>query len=319
MTRSLLGASAAIASLLLAGLAARPVGAWQDFEEAPRAASAPPEIHVAVLPLVEDLANGDTHARIAATMALRELGPKALPALPLLIDALDDPLVPVRKGAAGALGGIGAEAAPAVPALREALGDPHRFVRSWVAMALFEIGPGARAAGPDLAALLRSDAENLRGRAWAASALPRLDVEPDVAVPALREALLEDPSDEVRSVAALSLQEYGPRAARRGAAMALREALSDPHWKVRGNAACALPAMGEEAEVAISHLVSRLRDATPYVRGCAARSVGELARLTRSYLHELAPLVEDDDAHVRSKAIRALALLRAVGPAPRTP
>jgi HEAT repeat protein len=236
----------------------------------------PPNANAAVIPLLLDLASEEVTARMAAVMAMRELGPVAWPAVPALIEALSDPIVGIRKGAAGALGGIGQAAVSAVPELARALGDPHRFVRSWAAMALYEIGPAARPAAADLVRMLKTDAENLRGRSWCASALPKIGTDPNLAVPALIRALSEDPSEEVRAVAVLSLESYGLEAAQRGATRSLMDALLDPHWKVRGNAACALPKMGSDAEVAISPLETALRDETEYVRNCAERALAEL-------------------------------------------
>lgn len=236
----------------------------------------PPNANAAVMPLLAGLDGEDVSARLAAVMAMRELGPVAWPAVPALIEALSDPIVGIRKGAAGALGGIGPAAVPAVPELARALADPHRFVRSWAAMALYEIGPGAEPAAADLVHMLETDAENLRGRAWCASALPEVRAHPDLAVPALARALSEDASEEVRSIAVLSLEKYGLEAARRGATRFLMDALLDPNWKVRGNAACALPEMGAEAEMAVSRLEGARRDDTPYVRDCAARALAEL-------------------------------------------
>jgi HEAT repeat protein len=239
-------------------------------------ADEPPHANAAVYPLLNDLANPDPSMQISAAMSLRELGPVAWPAVPALIDALSDPHIGVRKSAAGALGGIGPVAKDAVPSLALALQDSHRFVRSWAAMALYEIGPASRAATPQLIELLRSDAENLRGRSWSASALPRIEADPAVAVPALLEALARDPSEEVRAVAVLSLEAYGAESANRGAALGLIEALSDAHWKVRGNAACALGALGIRDDRSLSALAVSLGDSTPYVRNCAERSLGEL-------------------------------------------
>lgn len=267
-----MGASGfALVTLLLILLAAGPIGAVQEVigDEPPHAGSA-------LFPLLEDLASEDATVRISAVMAIRELGPIAWPAVPALTEALSDPVMPVRKGAAGALGGIGPAAEASVPALRGTLADPHRFVRSWAAMALYEIGPAAGSAAPDLIDMMESDASNLRGRAWCASALPRIEADPDLAVPALRRALAGDASEEVRAVAVLSLQKYGSEAAQREGTRALLDALSDPHWKVRGNAACALPEMGKDAEIALSQLVGALRDVTPYVRGCAEQAIQRL-------------------------------------------
>ncbi len=267
----------------------------------------PPHAGSAVAPLLKDLDDPDPARRIAAALALRELGPLAWPAVPPLIEALGDPHMGVRKSAAGALGGIGPDAAAAVPALEETLGDPHRFVRSWAAMALYEVGPPARPAAPRLAQLLAGDVENLRGRSWAASALPAVEADADLAVPALSAALRDDPSEEVRAVAVLSLERYGPRAAERGATLSLMEAMRDPHWKVRGNAACALPKLGRDAATpGLARLAAALSDTAPYVRGCAARSLGELGPRAAEYIRDLEALLRDDDTHVQRRAREAL-------------
>jgi HEAT repeat protein len=56
----------------------------------------------------------------------------------------------VRNAAAYNIAGMGPAAAPAVPALIEALDDPEASVRFPVTVALGEIGPGAAAAVPKL-------------------------------------------------------------------------------------------------------------------------------------------------------------------------
>ncbi len=271
----------------------------------------PPHASAAVYPLLEDLMSDDPSVRTGAAMALRELGPVAWPAVPALIEALSDPIVGVRKGAAGALGGIGPAAAAAVPALTGKLTDPHRFVRSWAAMALYEIGPAAEPATANLIQMMASDSQNLRGRSWCASALPKIGADPDLAVPALTRALADDASEEVRSVAVLSLEKYGVEAARRGAMLSLVDALSDRPWKVRGNAACALPEMGDETGLAVSRLAGALHDDAPYVRGCAAQALGEIGPAALEVAHELELLLEDEDDHVRNRAVQALTRLRA--------
>jgi HEAT repeat protein len=265
-----------MATVVLSVVFAGSVGATQEV-----IGDEPPNANAAVFPLLEDLTSGDVTARIGAVMALRELGSVAWPAVPALVEALSDPVVGVRKGAAGALGGIGPAAESAIPELMLALSDPHRFVRSWAAMALYEIGPAARPATADLVHMMENDVENLRGRSWCASALAKLKADPDLAVPALARALSDDPSEEVRSVAVLSLEAYGMEAARRGATRSLMDALLDSHWKVRGNAACALPEMGPDAEMAISNLEVALRDETEYVRDCAARALAALSSRNR--------------------------------------
>ncbi|HEB89121.1 MAG TPA: HEAT repeat domain-containing protein [Deltaproteobacteria bacterium] len=266
----------------------------------------PPDANAAVMPLLRQYATGDLPDRMVALMAMRELGPVAWPAVPVLVEALEDPVMGIRKAAAGALGGIGPAAASAVPALTAALSDPHRFVRSWAAMALDEIGPMARSATGALLRMLEGDRENRRGRAWCASALAKVEADPDLAVPALLRALREDPSEEVRSVAVLSLEHYGREAGCRFAIRGLVDALDDPHWKVRGNAACALPEMGAEASRIASDLARALHDEAPYVRGCAVRALAEVDPGSAATIRAIEGLLDDPDEDVRREAARAL-------------
>ncbi len=252
-------------------------------------------------PLVRALHSADPQMRATAGKALRELGVGARGALPDLIAALADEYQQVRAGAAAALGGIGPEARTAVHALRYTLYDEHRFVRSWGALALAEIGRDAYYAAPDLIRMLATDRANLRGRAWCADALPRVEAAPELAVPALT-AALQDESHEVRSVAVLSLEKYGEPA--RSAVPALTRALQDEHWNVRGNAACALGDLGGEAQV--PDLITALEDEAPYVRGCAAEGLGELGPLASHALPYLVEATRDPDEHVRQRASQAL-------------
>ena len=76
-----------------------------------------------------------------------KIGPEAKEAVPVLIDALKDENIYVRRRAALVLVKIGPEAKAAVPALIDALKDKDKDVRSNAAEALGEINtPEARKA-----------------------------------------------------------------------------------------------------------------------------------------------------------------------------
>ncbi len=92
--------------------------------------------------------------------------------------------------------------------------------------------------------------------------------------------------------------------------LTLVDALLDRHWKVRGNAACALPKMGDDTGLAVSRLAGALRDETPYVRGCAAQALGEIGPAALEVAHALEPLLEDENDDVRNRVEQALARLR---------
>ncbi len=81
--------------------------------------------------------------RLQAIHALQERMNEKEAVLPVLIEALKDENVYVRRDAAKALGQFGAEAGEAVPALRERLRDKEPSVRKAAAAALKQIDPVA--------------------------------------------------------------------------------------------------------------------------------------------------------------------------------
>ena len=85
------------------------------------------------------------------------IGPPAAPAVPALIDALQDPESRTRAPVAFALGQIGPNASNAVPALTRALSDEWWYVRENAAIALGKLESNAAAAIPALARLAEGD------------------------------------------------------------------------------------------------------------------------------------------------------------------
>ncbi|HEY6948958.1 MAG TPA: HEAT repeat domain-containing protein [Gemmatimonadales bacterium] len=100
--------------------------------------------------------------------------PKGGPAIPMsqMIADLKSDAPYTRNGAAYELAHLGPKAAPAVPALIQALQDPAASVRYPVTIALREIGPAAEAAVPALAKVAEEDLND----EVAASALQALRV-----------------------------------------------------------------------------------------------------------------------------------------------
>lgn len=127
-----------------------------------------------------------------------------------LLDVLANGGAEARIGAAGAIGARGTEAAIAVPALIENLEyvGPYQ-VRKAAANALGRIGSEASPAISGLIVILQNDNEVVHARRTVALALGRIgDLS---AVPALAEALYEEPldtvSDGATKQAALALEQ----------------------------------------------------------------------------------------------------------------
>jgi len=200
------------------------------------------------LPLLKRLlSRGNQDLDLVTFEVIRQIGP---PAIPLLVDLLRDPRVPLRRGAvdvlidfaprtesiqaalrralrdedsevardaARALGALGAKAGPSVGALVEALSHEEPHVRIYAAEALASIGPAAAAATADLARAVRDPIPGVR---WAAcEALASIGPAASSAVPQLIRAL-DDEFLYVRIFAAGALGSIGP------AARAAREALT---------------------------------------------------------------------------------------------
>jgi 3-methyladenine DNA glycosylase AlkC len=215
-----------------------------SISDCPRAAGAPflrvwPEALVDGLghlwgphSLIQALEDEELEVRRSAALALGEMGPAAVDAVPALIRALEDENVFVRRDAADALGDIGPGAVEAVPALIQALGDENDYVRMAARYALRNIGPEAV---PVLIEALGD--ENSKVRLCAADALGAIGPEAKEAVPALIQAL-GDEEVYVRGAAAVALGVIGPEA--KEAVPALIRALEDENVFVRRDAAGAL-------------------------------------------------------------------------------
>jgi hypothetical protein len=67
--------------------------------------------------------------RIYAAFDLGELGPKAAPAVPILVNSLHDSSKHVRRASVKALAKIGPPACGALPEMRKSINDKDKFVR----------------------------------------------------------------------------------------------------------------------------------------------------------------------------------------------
>jgi HEAT repeat protein len=125
---------AALACAELGPLAAPAISALSNFTRDPILAA--PSIHALAmigsqnfLILTNCLLDGIAPAREMAAGVLRHTQPRTKP-LPVLLQALRDPLPSVRANAASSLGYLGAEPASTVPALIACLDDSNHVVRA---------------------------------------------------------------------------------------------------------------------------------------------------------------------------------------------
>ena len=231
--------------------------------------------------------------------AIEKLGKIGKPAIPALIEALQDQNLLVRRSASQVLAKIGH---PAIPDLAKALNNPDAGVRSSAASALGGIGPEAKTAVPKLIFLLKDREANVRGSA--ASALGSIGVEAKTAARPLV-PLLKDREASVRSSAAYALDRIGAEA--KDAVQDLVPLLKDSDVGVRRDAAYALGRIGAEAKTAVPQLVPLLTNSDLGVRRTATYALEGIGAEAKAAVPQLIALLkEDSDANVRRNAAYAL-------------
>ena len=128
----------------------------------------------AVPALSEALQHTADAVRVEAAYALAQIGNAAEAVIPTLIEGTKDDNVEVRRYLAEAFGSIGPDAAPAVPALIDMLdNDEDKQARFESALALAQIGPAANDAVPILEKALRDPDRYVRDNSI--HALKRID------------------------------------------------------------------------------------------------------------------------------------------------
>lgn len=276
--------------------------------------------------LIDQLNKGDFLVKLKALQGLRNLGEKARPAIPLLIQMIEDenPTIPgasaavdvgtissvgdasscIRCSAAATLGTIGPEARSAIPTLIGKLKDRDRFLRSASAKALAGIGVKEdRIVSAIKETLGEPDAYI---RIAMAEALADLEPGSKVAISTVTNVLLNDKDAGNRFSAALSLTRTKSSWIQL-AIPALITALIDPDGSVREQAAYALGEHCEEAAIVVPALIDRLNvDKQSTVRQYAAQALGEFGPEAKQAIPSLTRAVKDTDPDVRILAAQSL-------------
>ena len=175
----------------------------------------------------------DYLAKRDACVGLAQMGPKARPAVPALVEALEA-LLARGEQACVALGKIGPTARVALPSLQKALTNSSPTCRREATLALSAWGLGV--IGALVASLRDPQSANRRN---AAVALGLFGDEAREAVPALA-VLLKDPDVSVRQAALASLHSLAPQLAATHALPVLMAGLKDANFMNRRAACVAL-------------------------------------------------------------------------------
>jgi HEAT repeat protein len=158
----------------------------------------------AVPDLIDALQDKDEEVRIWAACALGEFGPNAVSAVEPLIESVRDEAHPVViPSAIQALGRMGPVASQAVPVLAPMVMDPKHRNHLMAVHAFWRIGPKGRAEASLVVPKLidgLSGSRSPRERAWVAAILSEMGPAAREAIPALSMAA-GDPAQEVGSAA----------------------------------------------------------------------------------------------------------------------
>lgn len=254
------------------------------------------------------LAEGHPNMQVRASVPV-VLARHAAGAVPCIIACLRDESrgIPVRKTAALALGMLGARDG-VVLALTEFLDDSCEHLRRASAAALGRLGESAVSAVPGLRAHLQD--ENANVRCCAANALAQVGLHVDVAVKALADSLVDQPTARPLVAAALGILDERARPALPG----LISCLNDESGETRFAAARVLGQLGaRHAQAAVPALTERLGDVREDVRAVAAEALGrigaQLPQTERAVALRLVELLLDQSPRVRSAAAESLGQL----------
>ncbi|QEH32547.1 HEAT repeat protein [Aquisphaera giovannonii] len=265
-------------------------------------------------PLVEALRDGDAEARqdaVADLFTLTLNGVDMSPAIPALVECLDDRDGTVGEVAADALAQVGTKAAPAVPAAARLLRGGRADLRPRLLRILAAVH--VREADEILEGAL--DDPDARRRVEAFEALDfarRADL-----VPAVIRRLAADPAPAARLAALRMLAATEPHSDRVVEAECL--ALRDTVPEVRLAGVSLLGTQGRGSTAATEALLASIRDADPRVRAASLNALGQIGFNDERILPELFDAMRDSRIREEARdAIQKLAGRPSSGLAPPT-
>jgi HEAT repeat protein len=246
--------------------------------------------------LIDAFQEGDANLQGRVRGCWARIGPRAVPAVPLLINQTRDPSPDVRQGATFTLGKIGPAASNAIPSIIELLKDSDSHVRANAASALRAFGSQAKDATPYL--IVNLEDSYYQSRESAACALGTIGPPAKEAVPHLIGVLEKG---TVQGNAVWALGQIGPQAVQ--AVPVIVRMLGHDRREVRINAIDALGHIRTDHKPTIQKLVG-LVDGKDSV--LSHHVVNSLESIGKPAVFALIELVAHKSAHIRVAAIQSL-------------
>jgi HEAT repeat protein len=240
--------------------------------------------------------------RVQAVKAVGHLGEHAHEAVPHLIDLAASEEAKLSVAAIEALARIGDLARLARPRLMDLAGKTSNAdIQGAARAAISRIGVPTAADVDSLVAILKSTNPH---RADAARLLLELGQEGKAATAALIVAL-QDTNRTVRLLCVLALE----RIKARDAIVPLAKLLNDAEKEVRLQALVALDGFGAEAEPVVSFIAAAVKDADPFVRRRALKTLAPLAKtstIARVGLLDVMKAEESEDRQMAAKTLQGV-------------
>ena len=249
---------------------------------------------------------GDPLGRPSAVLALWRIERNTEDTLAALTDLTKHDSYRVRRRAALAIGKMGPAAAPAIPTLVDLMENmkPPSGAGVWM---FFAESAGMKAlaslgapAVEVLTGRLTAPDADYRTRSLAATALGR--IRPEGLDPLLEAIRSENP--QIRQAAVGGLGETSSESPR--VVRAVVQLLNDRSAKVREAAARELARLRPVTPATVRALVAAADDASPGVRRATVRTLDKLGPRNRAMVAKLVTAIRDDDAEVRTAAAEAL-------------
>jgi HEAT repeat protein len=256
----------------------------------------------AVSSLLEALQSGDEELTGRVAHALTAIGSTDRAVISALVQTLQNASdLECRCVVAQSLGTLGEGARPALPALVEALQEDESLLRQAIGLALKKIDPKGKWLPVALADCLGPRKWDYQGNIRDVQEITRR-VDPKVA--AGLADLLKDKELSRRVGAAIALGGMGQDA--REAKTALVKALKDPEPRVRLHAAFAAWKVAGQDEAAIPVLAALLKAREREIRRQAAAALGQIGPDAQDAVPALIKALQSDDQGLATMALHAL-------------
>ncbi len=246
-----------------------------------------------------ELHSKDVSVRLSALRKLDDMGTGAAPFVPELIKVVDGIHDGERQQALSILKNIGPEATEAVPILIQTL-DDKQYLRDRAIETLQAIGPGAKDAIPALLHVL-AEGNTTSNAEQALAAIGH-----DAIAPLIKSLNEKNPDCRRLCTAALGLVALEPRTKAADTSEliipAIAKMLTDNNFEVEREACLALEKIGAPAKDSVPNLIKAMSNRSEYIRQFSADALGAIGPSAQSAIPVLKQALTDESVRRNARA-----------------